>query len=223
MSNVLASDALLTRKSIRAFLDKPVKRELIEDVLALAARSPSGANAQPWKVRVLTGETLENFCKTLHGLVTSEVVVNREHRYYPTEWHEPYLARRRVVGWQLYNSVGIERGEKEKMRLQQERNFTFFDAPVGLIFTMDQEFPIGSWLDMGMFMHSIMIAARSYGLDTCAEASFIDYAKQVRELLMIGENEKLICGMALGYRDPAAPVNNFNTERAPLSEFVSFL
>lgn len=223
MKSLATDDALRTRKSIRAFTDKPVERELIEAILTLAARAPSSANMQPWKVRVLTGDTLKNFTNSLSEMVKSGEEINREYQYYPSEWREPYLTRRRVVGWQLYRCVGIERGEKEKMQQQQARNFTFFDAPVGLIFTMDQDMPVGNLLDMGMFMQSIMIAARFYGLDTCTEAAFIDYSRQVRDFLKIGEDEKLICGMALGFRDMEALENFFETERAPLRDFVQFL
>ncbi|AQX21221.1 Nitroreductase [Bartonella sp. CDC_skunk] len=215
--------SVLSRKSIRAFTDQPVKREVIEQILRFAARAPSGTNLQPWKVIVLTGEALQKVGEELSQLVLSGIKGEREYQYYPRQWREPYLSRRRKVGLDLYKSLGIQKGEQEKMLRQQARNFSFFGAPVGFLFTMDQDMEIGSWLDLGMFMQTIMLVARGFGLDTCPQAAFADYHKQLCVLLSVPSEERIICGMALGYRDANAPENNFETEREPIRNFVRFI
>ncbi|EJF89893.1 nitroreductase [Bartonella melophagi] len=215
--------SILSRKSIRAFTDQPVEQETIKKILKLAARAPSGANLQPWQVIVITGDMLQKVGEELSRLVLSGVKGKREYHYYPRQWREPYLSRRRKVSLDLYKSLGIQKGEQEKMLRQHARNFSFFGAPVGLLFTMDQDMEIGSWLDLGMFMQTIMLVARGFGLDTCPQAAFADYHKQICTLLSISFEQRLICGMALGYRDANAPENNFETEREPIENFVRFV
>ncbi|WP_407965957.1 nitroreductase [Bartonella sp. C271] len=215
--------SVLSRKSIRAFIDQPVKQEVIEQILTFAARAPSGTNLQPWKVIVLTGEALQKVGEELSQLVLSGVKGEREYQYYPRQWREPYLSRRRKIGLDLYKSLGIQKDEQEKIIHQQARNFSFFGAPVGLLFMMDQDMEIGSWLDLGMFMQTIMLVARGFGLDTCPQAAFADYHKQLCALLSVPSEQRLICGMALGYRDSNAPENNFETEREPIKNFVRFV
>lgn len=216
-------EAITSRKSIRAYLDKPVADETIHDILALAARSPSGTNIQPWQVIVLKGKALRDFGSALVQKYLSGDLGQAEYNYYPLSWREPYLARRRKVGWDLYGSLGIARGEKEKMALQQAQNYCFFGAPVGLLFTMDRDLETGSWLDYGMFIQSVMLAARSFGLDTCPQAAFIDYHEFIAAQLEIPVERRLLCGMALGYRDSAAPENNFITERENVNTFTRFI
>lgn len=215
--------SILTRKSIRAFTKQPVLQETIEEILKFAARAPSGTNLQPWQVIVLRGDVLQKLGQELSRLVLSGVEGEREYHYYPRQWREPYLSRRRKVGLDLYKSLGIQKGEQEKMLHQKARNFSFFGAPVGLLFTMDRDMEIGSWLDLGMFMQTIMLAARGFGLDTCPQAAFADYHKQIRTFLSVPSNRHIICGMALGYRDKSAPENNFETEREPIENFVRFI
>ncbi|CAK01301.1 nitroreductase [Bartonella tribocorum] len=215
--------SILSRKSIRAFTDQPVSLETIKEILKFAARAPSGTNIQPWQVIVLTGSVLQKVGQELSQLVLSGVKGEREYQYYPRQWREPYLSRRRKVGLDLYQSLGIQKGDEEKMLHQKARNFLFFDAPVGFLFTMDHDMEMGSWLDLGMFMQTIMLAARGFGLDTCPQAAFADYHKQIRILLSIPSDRHIICGMALGYRDMNAPENNFKTEREPLENFVRFI
>ncbi|ALE03909.1 nitroreductase [Bartonella ancashensis] len=215
--------SILSRKSIRAFTDRAVKKEIIEEILKLAARAPSGTNLQPWKVTVITGEALQKVGKELSQLALSGVKGQRQYHYYPRQWREPYLTRRKKIGLDLYKSLGIEKDEKERIIRQQARNYSFFDAPVGLLFTMDQDMEVGSWLDLGMFMQTVMLAARGFGLDTCPQAAFADYHQQIRVLLSVPPEEKIICGMALGYRDMNAPENNFETEREPIENFVRFI
>lgn len=215
--------AIGRRRSIRAFLPDPVPRPLIERILRVAARAPSGSNTQPWKVIVLTDKPLRRLCSELHAMALAGSPGDEEYRYYPDAWHAPYLARRRKVGWDLYGSLGIKRGDTEGIAHQAARNYLFFDAPVGMIFTIDRNLQIGSWLDYGMFLQSIMIAARSHGLDTCPQQAFAKYHLTIRCQLEIPADEVVICGLALGYADPSAPENRFATERMDLHEFAIFM
>ncbi|OPB35832.1 nitroreductase [Bartonella taylorii] len=215
--------SILSRKSIRAFTNQEVSQETIKEILKFASRAPSGTNLQPWQVIVLTGNVLQQVGQELSQLVLSGVKGEREVHYYPRQWREPYLSRRRKIGLDLYKSLGIQKDEQEKMLQQRARNFSFFGAPVGLLFTMDHDMEMGSWLDLGMFMQTIMLAARGFGLDTCPQAAFADYHKQIRTLLSVPSDRHIICGMALGYRDMNAPENNFETEREAIENFVRFV
>ncbi|TWG64751.1 MULTISPECIES: nitroreductase [unclassified Aminobacter] len=220
----IVDEALNSRKSVRAFLPDPVDEETIKDILRVASRAPSGTNMQPWKVYVLTGEKKQQVTDAiLNSGIRPEKAVWDEYVYYPDHFFEPYLTRRRTVGFALYSALGIGRREVERMRAQHDRNFTFFDAPVGMIFTIDRRLNKGSWIDHGMFLQSIMIAARGRGLDTCPQAAFAPYHRQIRPLLNIPDEEIVVCGMALGYEDPTKPENSLRTERAPLEEFVTFV
>lgn len=217
-------EALLTRRSVRAFLPDPVDDETIRDILQIASRAPSGTNMQPWKVFVATGEVKQNVADAiLSSGVRPEKIEWDEYRYYPDKFFEPYLSRRRAVGFALYSLLGIGRREVERMRAQHDRNFTFFDAPVGLIFTIDRRLNKGSWVDHGMYLQSIMLAARARGLHTCPQAAFAPYHKLIRPILGIPDEEIVVCGMALGYEDTSKPENSLRSERAPLEEFVTFV
>ncbi len=216
-------EAINARRSIRAFKRDSVPRAVIEEILSLAARAPSGSNIQPWQVIVLTGRTLTDMSGKLTARALAGDVGEQEYAYYPRKWSEPYLGRRRALGWSLYNSLGIERGQEDRMRRQHARNFAFFDAPVGLLFTIDRTLEIGSWLDYGMFLQNIMIAARGLGLHTCPQAAFAIYHKQIAEALEIPPERQLICGMALGYADLDAPENKLRTDRAPVKDFTRWL
>jgi nitroreductase len=218
--------AITSRRSIRAFLPQQVAREDIEAILDVAARAPSGTNTQPWKVYVLTDgikEKLSSKILTVHntpGLADQYV---REYQYYPLKWVSPYIDRRRKVGWDLYALLKLDRDNKEGMHTQHGRNYVFFDAPVGLIFTMDRIMEQGSWLDYGMFLENIMIAARGRGLDTCPQAAFTQYHKIIRDVLDLPESEIVVCGMSLGYSDHSKIENSLVTERTPVREFTTFL
>lgn len=216
-------EAIRSRRSIRAFLPTPVEDATIAAILELAARAPSGSNIQPWRVRVLRGAPLAALTAELHALSLSGDRGAEEYPYYPRKWREPYLARRRKVGWDLYGTLGIGKADTARMREQHARNFLFFDAPVGLIFTIDRDMETGSWLDYGMFLQTIMIAARAFGLHTCPQAAFMIYSGVLARRLAIPDNEMVVCGMALGHADPAAPENNFETVREPLDGFVGFV
>ncbi len=215
-----AEEAIASRRSIRAYLPAPVPRDTVERILDIAARAPSGTNMQPWRGYALTGAPLKALCDAL--VAEAGTKMEAEYRYYPEAFFEPYLSRRRKVGWDLYGLLGIARGETEKMQRQHAKNLTFFGAPVGIIFTIDRRLEIGSWLDHGMFLGNVMTAARGMGLDTCPQAAFAPHHRTIRAQLAIPETEVVVCGMALGHADPTAPENTLVTERAPAAEFCAF-
>jgi nitroreductase len=220
----IVDEAMISRRSVRAFLPTPVDEGTIRDILEVAARAPSGTNMQPWKVHVVTGETKARLSEAvLAEAARHEKPAWDEYRYYPEQFFEPYLTRRRTVGFGLYNLLGIQRREVERMRAQHDRNFVFFDAPVGMIFTIDRRLEMGSWIDYGMFLQSIMIAARGRGLHTCAQAAFAPYHRQIRPVLGISEDDIVVCGMALGFEDEAKPENHLRTDREPVDGFATFL
>jgi nitroreductase len=218
--------AITSRRSIRAYLDTPVAREDIEQILQVAARAPSGTNTQPWKVYVLTGERKRRLADAILA-VHADPALAREHveeyAYYPREWVSPFIERRRKVGWDLYALLGLTRDNKAGMAAQHGKNYQFFGAPVGLIFTIDRIMEQGSWLDYGMFLQNIMVAARGRGLDTCPQAAFTQYHKIIGEILELPDNETVVCGMALGFADMSKVENTLVTERSPLTEFVKFV
>ena len=211
--------AIASRRSVRAFLDTPVPRETIEDILEVARQAPSGTNMQPWRAYVATGELLERVCEA--ALAQHDALkFDQDYKYYPDEFFEPYRTRRKTVGVGLYSLLGIAKGDHPAMHRQHGRNFRFFDAPVGLIFTIDRRLEIGSWLDYGMFLQNVMVAARGRGLDTCPQAAFAGVHASLRPVLGIPEGEVVVCGMALGHADAEARENALETDRADLHEFV---
>jgi nitroreductase len=222
-----AVDAAITsRRSIRAFLPTPVPRRVIEDILQVAARAPSGTNTQPWRVYVLTGAAKESLSAKLRAAYDDPAERARhteEYAYYPTEWVPPYIDRRRKVGWDLYGLLGIAKTDKAGMHAQHRRNYDFFGAPVGLMFTIERVMRQGSWLDFGMFLQSLMIAARGRGLDTCPQAAFTQFHRIVIEHVGAAAGEQLVCGMSLGHADPQAIENTLVTEREPMASFTKFL
>jgi nitroreductase len=219
-----ADEAIVTRRSIRAFLPTPIPRATIEELLNLASRAPSGTNIQPWKVRVVAGEKRIALSKAMQAAIDRDGMdpYKREWNYYPQTWREPFVGRRRKIGWDLYGLLGIGKGDFAKTKAQHRRNYDFFDAPVGLIFTLDEDLEIGSWLDLGIFIGTVMIAARGLGLDTCPQAALANMHPVLRAELGIPESEIIICGMAVGYEDKSAPENALVTERAKANEFATF-
>jgi nitroreductase len=218
--------AIASRRSIRAFLETPVERADIEKILEVAARAPSGTNTQPWKVYVLTGAAKEQLSNEILRVYNDPVLIKEhteEYHYYPSRWISPYIERRRKVGWDLYGLLGLTRENKEGMHAQHGRNYDFFGAPVGMIFTIDRIMEKGSWLDYGMFLQNIMVAARGRGLDTCPQAAFTQFHRIIKSSLNLPDNETVVCGMALGYADPEKIENSLVTERQPLTDFVKFL
>ena len=217
----IVDEAIKTRRSIRAFLPDPVPQETVRHILEIAARAPSGTNMQPWHVWVVAGEAK---AKLSQAVIAARDAGDEHHdfAYYPDHWIEPFLSRRRKVGYDLYGLVGIEKGDKEAMYRQHTRNFNFFDAPVGLFFTFNRVLETGTWIDVGMFMEAVMVAARGQGLDTCPQAAWVGYHKVVREELGIPDDHAFVSGMSLGYADHSKPENKLVTEREPVEEFTQF-
>jgi nitroreductase len=216
--------AARTRRSIRAYKPDRVPLEVLREVVALGGTAPSGSNIQPWHVHVLTGATLERVGAAIkRAFLTDEPGHKRDYDYYTDPIREPYLARRRQCGWGLYSTLGIGRGDHEKSKAYRATNYDFFGAPAGLIFTIDRELERGSWLDYGMFLQNIMLAARGRGLHTCAEAAIASYPDIVRRELNITPDNTVICGMALGYADADAIVNTFQPPRIAVDDYAMFL
>ena len=222
--------AIGSRFSARAVLDKPVERAALMEILELAGRAPSGTNTQPWKVYVLQGakrdELVRQVCAA-HDAMAAHPALASEYAeaydYYPEKWVSPYIDRRRECGFGLYGVLGIGKGDKDRMHAQHQRNFRLFDAPVGLMFTIDKVMGRGSLLDYGMFLQTLMIAARSRGLHTCPQAAWNSFAKIILPLIGAGDNEMLVCGMSLGYADASALVNTFQTSRVSPADFTHFV
>jgi len=224
------ADAINSRMSIRAFTPQAVARERVEELLQLASRAPSGTNTQPWKVYVLQGrsrDTLVDKVCAAHDALRANPALAAEYReeydYYPEQWVSPYIDRRRENGWGLYGLLGIGKGDKDKMHAQHQRNYRFFGAPVGLMFTIDRVMGRGSLVDYGMFLENIMLAARGCGLHTCPQAAWNGFAKIILPHIGAGPDEMLVCGMALGYADDTDLVNTFHTPRVPVDEFTHWL
>ncbi|MGE4369599.1 MAG: nitroreductase [Burkholderiaceae bacterium] len=215
-------DAIYSRRSVRGFLPTPVPRDVVNQIIQAAGQAPSGNNVQPWHVHVITGNTLATLAKELHQAHDTGVENTREYEYYPTVWRTPYKERRRENGWGLYGTLGIGKGDAEKMKAQHGRNFLFFDAPVVLMFTIDRDLQQGSWLDYGMFLQTIMIAARSFGLHTCPQAAVSNYPAIVKRHIGVGDDQVLICCVSMGYEDPNEPANAFRATRLPLDQFVQY-
>ena len=215
-------EAMLGRRSVRGYLPTPIPRETVEHLLDVAARAPSGTNMQPWRVIALAGDELTRFTDGLVAAFISDAAEGVERPYYPSPLVEPYLARRRKIGWDLYGLLGIARGEKDKMAAHLIRNLRYFGAPVGLICTIPRTLEIGSWIDYGMFLQNLSIAARARGLETCAMAVFAEYPNASRVLLGLSPDDEIVCGVAIGHEDTAAPANALRTERVRAREFTAF-
>ncbi|MGE0154337.1 MAG: nitroreductase [Reyranellaceae bacterium] len=215
--------AIRSRRSVRGFLDADVPAPVIAEILETAARAPSGTNMQPWRCYVVRGARKQALTEAVLAARESGEPLVPQYKYYPSSFREPYLSRRRRVGLDLYGLLGIGRDDSEGMLRQANRNYDFFGAPVGLMFTIDSDLEMGSWLDYGIFLGTVMIAARGKGLHTCPQAAWINYHRIIRSVLGIGENQAIVCGMALGYEDPHAVANRLATSREPVDRWVSFL
>ena len=217
-------EAIETRRSVRAFLPTPVPDEAVRHLLDAAARAPSGSNIQPWRAYVLRGERKRALSAAMHRWRAAHPgESNPQYQYYPVKWREPYIGRRRATGWGLYALLGIGRDDKNRMARQHARNFDFFDAPVGMMFTIDNDLEQGSWVDYGIFLQTLMLAARGLGLHTCPQAAWAYHHDVVREVLRLPANELVVCGLALGYEDETAPENRLRTAREPVDAFTTFL
>ncbi len=219
--NVL--DAIANRKSIRAFRPDPVPKDTVEKILEIAQRAPSGTNTQPWHVYACTGAVKQAITDDVLALVRSGAGEKYEdYDYYPADWQPVHRDRRRGVGWSLYSLVGIPKGDRVASARQAARNFQFFDAPVGLFVTTDSYLGRGSWADAGMYLQTIMLAAKGFGLDTCPQAAWIPYQKPVFKHLGIPEDQALVSGMALGFADHSKIENTLVSEREALANVVRF-
>ena len=216
-----ATEAVTSRRSIRAFTDQPVPDETLRTILADASRAASGTNIQPWHVTVLQGQAKDGLVDAIQAAF-DDGATEKDEKYYPSQFVEPYLARRRKIGWDMYGLIGIEKGDYEKMAAQARQNYEFFGAPVGLIFTMHETMSYGGWMDLGLYMANIMTLAREHGLDTCPQAAWREFETAIHTHLQLPEDQRVIVGMALGYEDTSAVINELRTERADLSEFVDF-
>lgn len=216
------AEALVQRKSVRAFLDKPVETDKIKAVLESAKHAPSGVNTQPWTVCAVTGETKARIETGLIQAFEAGEKARMDYRYYPLEWVEPYKSRRKETGLQMYRTLGIEKGDKAGQAEQWKANYRAFGAPVVLYFFIDAAMERGSYMDYGMFLQSVMLAATAQGLGSCAQAALAEYPDIVRKALGMDGNKTLLCGMALGYEDTDHPLNSYRTERVALEEFATF-
>lgn len=226
----LVDDAIRSRHSVRAFLSTPVDAQIIQDILEVACRAPSGTNTQPWKVYVITDkkrdEMVDRVCKAqleIYNHPEKAAEYQETFPYYPEKWISPFIDRRRENGWGLYGLLNIQKGEKEKMAAQQLRNYQLFDAPVGLYFTVNKAMGIGSKMDISMMIQNVMVAAKARGLDTCPQAAWNHFHSIVLEVLGASDDEELVCTVALGYANPDEIVNTFITPREPVENFTVFL
>ncbi len=217
-----AIDAVVNRRSVRRFLPNPVAMSIVSDILSAAARAPSGTNSQPWKVYVVTGAARDRLSAAVLDAARAGTR-SLEYVYVPSPLKEPYLSRRRGVGFELYKLLGIERTDIEGRKRAMLRNFEFFGASIGLFFVMERYLLHGSWLDCGMFMQNVMVLARAYGLETCPQQAWCEYGAIVHEQLALPDDHILLSGMALGFADTTAPENALESERLSVNDFTTFL
>jgi nitroreductase len=221
--------AITSRQSTRAYLPKAVPQELLAHILETAARAPSGTNTQPWKVYVLQGDKKEALVQAVcaaHDAAAAnpaDAKSSAPYDYYPEKWVSPFIDRRRECGFGLYGVLGIGKGDKAAMHAQHQRNFRFFDAPVGLMFTLPKVMGRGSLVDVGMFIQSVMVSAKGHGLDTCPQAAWLDFSHIVMPAIGAAADEMLVCGLSLGYADTSQIVNTFRTTRVSASDFTTYV
>lgn len=212
-------EAISGRAATRAFLDRPVERDRVEAILEAARWAPSGVNIQPWQVAVVTGKAKQTLTEALIAAHRAGKPAP-DYRYYPEQWFDPFKERRKRCGLALYQALAISRDEADRQQQAWEENYRFFGAPVGLLLFLDRRLGQGAWIDIGMFMQNIMLAARAFGLATCPQASLADYPDIVRRQLALPQELLLVGGLSLGYPDPEAPVNRYRTEREPVAAFT---
>ncbi|MBL4608635.1 MAG: nitroreductase [Pseudomonadales bacterium] len=215
------TEIIKTRRSIRAFLNKPVEKSVMEEILQQAARAPSGGNLQPWKVYAIAGEVRDQLVNTVsEKQVSNPIGDGSEYDIYPPDLADPYRSRRRDVGNQLYQLIGIPREDKMAKFAQLAKNFQFFGAPVGLIFTFDKQMGVGQHVDLGLYMQNVLLLCKEKGLDTCAQEAWAVWHKTIRDVVGIPQNELVFCGVAVGYADPNAKINELISDRANLEDFA---
>ena len=222
-NNMNIKEAIEGRISTRAFLDKDIPKETINNLLKTSRWAPSGTNTQPWKVIVVNGDTKQKISDALLTAVKNKVKGHADYQYYPEAWVEPFKGRRFQCGMDLYSALDIGRDDSEKRMEAGLNNFRFFGAPTSLFFFIDKDMGKGSWVDMGMFIQSVMLAAREYGLGSCPQASVADYPDIVREITGVSDQYHLICSLSLGYPDESKPVNQYRTRREDVDSFTTWL
>ncbi|MEO0443821.1 MAG: nitroreductase [Pseudomonadota bacterium] len=216
------SEALKARKSVRAFTEQTVSDQQITQILDAARWAPSGVNTQPWSVAVLRGQAKQQLQQKLEAAFRAGEPSSQEYQYYPKEWQEPYRSRRKECGLLMYSVLGIKKEDKERRQDQWAANYRAFDAPVMLLFFMDGIMQAGSYMDYGMFIQSVMLAAMEQGLGTCPQAALAEYPAIVKSELGYSESSVLLCGMSLGYEDKQALVNSYRTPREKVESFTRF-
>ncbi len=213
-------EAMRSRHSTRAYLDRDVDHATLNTILDAARWAPSGVNTQPWQVAVVQGASKQRLTDAILTARANGAAEAPDYRYYPSEWFDPYKERRKRSGLALYQAMNIGRDDVERRKEQWENNYRFFGAPVGMLFFVDRRMNQGSWLDLGMFIQNVMLAARSFGLDTCPQASLADYPAIIRNTLQMEEQWQVACALSLGYADPQHTVNQYRTEREPVDAFT---
>lgn len=215
---------IIARHAVRCFRKEPVALTMVRDILDVARYAPSGTNIQPWRAWVITGDARDRLCAAAVAalLVAGPQPHEDEYKYYPAEFPEANLARRMAFGAAFGAALGVAHDDMKGRMQAMARQFQFFDAPVGIIFTMDRRLEQGSLLDYGCFLQNVMIAAKARGLDTCAQQSWCQFHRVIRAELGIPESEMLVCGMSLGWADEDAAENNLNLGRAPIEDFATF-
>jgi nitroreductase len=217
--------AIVSRRSVRAFLPRDVPNEQVADILDVARHAASGMNTQPWHVHVVRGAAKDRISTAIAEIDNDpdrSLALKEPYEYYPVKWTSPFVDRRRKVGWDLYGLLEIEKGDKARMHAQHGRNYRFFDAPVGLFFTVDRVMEQGSLIDYGMFLQSVMVSARARGLDTCPQVAFTKFHRVIAAELDIPDSQMLVCGMSLGHADMSRVENTLVTEREPVERFTTF-
>ncbi|MES2212460.1 MAG: nitroreductase [Pseudomonadota bacterium] len=220
MSALNVLEAIRTRFSCRAFTQQPVDPALVHAILDAARWAGSGTNTQPWHVLILGPESRAKIAERYIAADVAGQKPNPDYPYYPEKWRPPYIERRRACGLALYTAVGIERSDIARRKMMWHENYHFFHAPVAMIFCLESDLATGSFLDMGLFLQNIMLAAKGLGLDTCAQAALAEYPDVVREVLELPGNWTVVCGMALGYADLSHPINQYRIEHLAASDFT---
>ncbi|NQW54919.1 MAG: nitroreductase [Rhodospirillales bacterium] len=217
------SEAVNSRRSMRVFKPDPVAKADIEWIIENANRSASNGNLQPWKLYVTMGAARKRLSSAiLKAMDDGDNGPGAEYNVYPQEMTPVYDARRKLVGKQLYTLLGVPRGDAAGMLKQFRKNYEFFDAPVGMILSVEKRMGNGQWIDCGIFLDQLMLLAREKGLHTCPQAAFSRYQHVVRRELEIPEDQTVICGLALGYADPDVVPNSLITDRAPIQDFTTW-
>lgn len=223
LAALTVEQALQQRRSTRCFLDKPIDKKLLEEILISARRAPSGANLQPGFIKVLQGRPLAQLSDALCKAFDEQDIHPGEYSYFPKPLPAYLKARQREVGYGLYHSLGIEKRDITGRKRQHRKNFCFFNAPVGLIVTIERTMGKGCFMDLGFFLQSLLLAATGKGIASCGIGALANYPHIVQQQLELPDNEMVVCGIALGYADPEAPENRFDTPRAELTEYTDFL